>query len=107
METASLSSVIILAFVIFHLINFHFVDKSGTTIYDIVSQAFADPLYVLLYVLAMVVAAFHVSHGFWSAFQTLGVNHPKYTPFIWGASIAFSIVVGLGFGFLPIYLAIV
>jgi succinate dehydrogenase / fumarate reductase cytochrome b subunit len=55
----------------------------------------------------MVVVAFHVSHGLWSAFQTLGVNHPKYMPFIKGVSIAFSLVVGLGFGFLPIYLAIV
>lgn len=106
-RTMPYSGLIILAFVIFHLINFHFIDKSGTTIYDIVAQAFSDPLYVLLYVLAMVVLAFHVSHGFWSAFQTLGVNHPKYMPFIMGAGIAFSLVVGLGFGFLPIYLAIV
>lgn len=106
-RTMPYSGLIILAFVIFHLKNFHFIDKSGTTIYDVVTQAFADPVYVLLYVLAMVVVAFHVSHGFWSAFQTLGINHPKYMPLIKGASIAFSLVVGLGFGFLPIYLAIV
>lgn len=106
-RTMPYTGLIILAFVVFHLINFHFVDKSGTTIYDILAQAFASPVYVLLYVLAMVVTAFHVSHGFWSAFQTVGVNHPKYMPLIMGASIAFSLVVGLGFGFLPIYLAIV
>lgn len=106
-RTMPYTGLIILAFVVFHLINFHFVDKSGTTIYDIVSQAFSDPVYVLLYILAMVVVAFHVSHGFWSAFQTLGINHPKYMPFIKGVSIVFSLVVGLGFGFLPIYLAIV
>ena len=106
-RTMPYTGLIILAFVVFHLINFHFIDKSGTTIYDIVSQAFSDPVYVLLYILAMVVVAFHVSHGFWSAFQTLGVNHPKYMPFIKGLSIVFSLVVGLGFGFLPIYLAIV
>jgi succinate dehydrogenase / fumarate reductase cytochrome b subunit len=58
----------------------------------------------VFYVLAMAVAAIHVSHGFWSAFQTLGANHPKYMPFIRGAGIAFSIIVGLGFGLLPIYL---
>jgi succinate dehydrogenase / fumarate reductase cytochrome b subunit len=106
-RTMPYSGLIILAFVVFHLINFHFIDKSGTTIYDIVAQAFTDPVYVLLYIVAMVVVAFHVSHGLWSAFQTLGVNHPKYMPFIKGVSIAFSLVVGLGFGFLPIYLAIV
>ena len=106
-RTMPYSGLIILVFVVFHLINFHFVDKSGTTIYDIVSQAFADPVYVLLYVLAMAVVALHVSHGFWSAFQTIGANHPKYMPIIWVVGLAFSLVVGLGFGFLPIYMAMV
>lgn len=105
-RTMPYSGLIILAFVVFHLINFHFVDKSGTTIYDIVSQAFAKPFYVLLYVLAMAVVALHVSHGFWSAFQTVGANHPKYMPIIRGVGIAFSVLVGLGFGFLPIYMAV-
>jgi succinate dehydrogenase / fumarate reductase cytochrome b subunit len=45
-----------------------------------------------------------VNHGFWSAFQTLGTNHPKYMPIIKAAGIVFSLSVGLGFGLLPIYL---
>ena len=67
---------------IYHLMNFHFVDKTGTTIFDIVSQAFNNPLNILIYIAAMVIAALHVSHSFWSAFQTLGTNHPKYMPMI-------------------------
>ena len=55
-----------------HLLNFHFVDKTHTTIYQIVSSAFSKPGYVAVYTFAMIVAAVHVSHGFWSAFQTLG-----------------------------------
>ena len=54
----------------------------------------------------MIVAAVHVSHGFWSAFQTLGANHPKYMPLIRGGSIVFSLLVGLGFGLLPVYLLV-
>jgi succinate dehydrogenase / fumarate reductase cytochrome b subunit len=103
-RTMPYTGILILAFVVFHLINFHFVDKSQTTIYDIVSAAFASPVYVILYVLAMIIAAVHVSHGFWSGFQTLGANHPKYMPFIKVVGIVFSLIVGLGFGLLPIYL---
>ena len=103
-RTMPYSGILLLAFVVFHLINFHFVDKTETTIYDIVSGAFSSAGYVVLYVLAMIVAAVHVSHGFWSAFQTLGANHPKYMPAIKAGGIVFSLIVGFGFGLLPIYL---
>ena len=58
-----------------------------------------------LRVSAMIIAAVHVSHGFWSAFQTLGANHPKYMPLIMAGSVVFAVVVAVGFGFLPIYVA--
>ncbi len=103
-RTMPYTGLLLLGFVVYHLLNFHFVDKTDTTIYDIVSGNFANPAMVTLYVCAMIVAAVHVSHGFWSAFQTLGANHPKYMPLIRGASIVFSLLVGLGFGLLPVYL---
>ena len=99
------TGVLILAFVVFHLLNFSFVDKTGTTIFDIVSGAFADPTYVCLYIVAMVMVGLHVRHGFWSLFQTLGANHPKYMPLIMVLSLVFSLLVGIGFGFLPLYIA--
>lgn len=105
-RTMPYTGIILLAFVVFHLINFHFVDKTDTTIYTIVSEAFSNPLYVMLYIAAMVVAAVHVSHGFWSAFQTLGANHPKYMPFFRTVSLVFALVVGIGFGVLPIFISI-
>jgi len=104
--TMPYTGVILLVFVIVHLINFTFVDKSGTTIANIVAQTFENPLWVSIYVFAMVVAAVHVSHGFWSAFQTLGANHSKYMPFIMVASIIFSLIVGFGFGLLPIFVSL-
>jgi succinate dehydrogenase / fumarate reductase, cytochrome b subunit len=97
---------ILLLFVIFHLMNFHFVDKTGTTMFQLLSDAFASPVYILIYVIAVIIAAIHVSHGLWSAFQSLGAHHPKYTPFLRGVSIVFSVVVGIGFGFLPVYVAL-
>lgn len=95
---------IILAFVVFHLINFSFVDKTQRTIFEIVSSAFANPVYIIIYVFVMIVVAFHVNHGFWSAFQTIGANHPKYMPAIMALSFIVSLIFGFGFGMLPIYI---
>jgi succinate dehydrogenase / fumarate reductase cytochrome b subunit len=107
--TMPYTGVLILLFIIFHLSNFSrfFVDQGGTTIYQIVSNSFQNPAYVGLYVLAMLVVALHVSHGFWSLFQTFGLNHPKYMPAISITGLVVSVVFGLGFGFLPIYIAFI
>jgi len=105
-RTMPYSGVIILGFVIFHLINFSFVDKADRTIFQIVSSAFANPAYVIIYMAVMIIVAFHVRHGLWSAFQTLGGNHPKYMPAIMMLSVVIGIIVAVGFGFLPIYLAL-
>ena len=102
--TMPYTGILILLFVIFHLTNFSFVDKSHTTIFDIVAGSFQNPAYVAIYVAAMIVVALHVSHGFWSLFQTLGANHPKYMPIITGAGLVVSIVFGVGFGFIPLYI---
>ena len=103
-KTMPYTGILILCFVIFHLINFTFVDKSNTKIYEIVSSAFASPVYVVIYIIAVIVVALHVRHGLWSAFQTIGANHPKYMPAIIIASVVFGLIVGLGFGVLPIYI---
>jgi succinate dehydrogenase / fumarate reductase cytochrome b subunit len=105
-RTMPYTGILLLAFVIFHLINFHFADRTGTTIYEIVSGAFKNPAYVVVYIIAVVIAAFHVSHGFWSAFQTIGANHPKYMPLVRTIGVVFSLMVGIGFGAIPVYLFI-
>ena len=102
--TMPYTGLIILAFVIFHLINFSFVDKTQRTIFEIVSSAFTNPVYMVVYVLVMIVVALHIRHGFWSAFQTIGANHPKYMPTIMALSVIASLILGFGFGLLPIYL---
>lgn len=95
---------VLLAFVIFHLLNFSFIDKGQRTIFEIVSTAFSNPIYMIIYVIAMVVLALHIRHGFWSAFQTVGANHPKYMPAIMVLSIVVGLIFGFGFGLLPIYI---
>jgi succinate dehydrogenase / fumarate reductase cytochrome b subunit len=90
--------------VIIHLLNFHFVQRTDQGIFQIVDRVFSNPGYVVFYIVSMIVAALHVKHGLWSAFQTLGANHPKYFPLIKVLSLIFSLCVGAGFGFIPIFM---
>ena len=105
-RTMPYTGIVILAFVIFHLFHFTFVDKTSTTVFDMVTAAFNQPFYMLLYAILMIVVALHVRHGFWSAFQTLGVNHPKYMLTVATVSIAAGVIVALGFGLLPLVIAL-
>ena len=71
-------------------------------LYTRVDAAYREWWIVLFYVVSMVVLAYHLKHGFQSAFQSLGINHPKYTPFIKFVGVAFSILIPLGFAIIPI-----
>lgn len=61
---------------------------------------------VLFYVISMIVLAYHLLHGFQSAFQSLGFNHPKYTPLIKKLGAAFAILVPLLFAIIPVIIFI-
>jgi succinate dehydrogenase / fumarate reductase cytochrome b subunit len=50
----------------------------------------------------MISLAYHLLHGFQSSFQTLGLNHKKYTPWIKKIGLVFSIVVPATFAAMPI-----
>ena len=70
----------------------------------IVSEAFKQEWLVALYVLSMIFLGFHLSHGFTSAFQTLGINHKKYSPAIKAIGTAYSILVPALFASMPVYI---
>ena len=69
---------------------------------------FKDPQFglaaTILYVISMIVLAFHLSHGFASAFQSLGANNPKYNGLIKGFGKGFSIIVPFLFAIIPVYI---
>lgn len=101
--TAPYTGVLILVFIVIHLLTFRFVDKTNLNDFVILNNTFAGVGYVLLYIAAVIVVSVHVSHGFWSGFQTLGLNHPKYMPFIKKVGLVFSIVLGVGFASIPLF----
>lgn len=73
-------------------------------LYKIVEEGFKNIWLVLVYVLSMVAVAYHLIHGFQSAFQTLGLNHKKYTPLIKFIGIGvFGILIPIGFAAIPIF----
>jgi succinate dehydrogenase / fumarate reductase, cytochrome b subunit len=73
-------------------------------LYKEVQEAFKNIALVLFYVLGMVAMAFHLVHGFQSAFQSLGFNHPKYTPTIKTIGIiVFGVLIPLAFAAMPLF----
>ncbi|HZU26319.1 MAG TPA: succinate dehydrogenase cytochrome b subunit [Bryobacteraceae bacterium] len=107
------SGPIILAFVIYHLMQYTF--GVGGTPYD---QWAGHPgeidVYANLvhgfriwpisafYIIAMVLLCLHLYHGIWSAFQTLGASHPRYTPMLKNAAALIAILLAAGYISIPV-----
>lgn len=73
-------------------------------LYKQVDFAFQNVGLVILYVIAMAALAFHMIHGFTSAFQTLGVSHKKYLPIIQGLGVwLFGVIIPIAFAAMPLY----
>lgn len=110
--------IVIFIFIILHLWQFWLQMKMGIlppveveaydhpvqNLYLPVMEAFANPLYVIFYVICMWVVGVHLWHGFWSSFQTLGLNHPRYTPLIKGIGVVYSVGISAGFALIPIWI---
>lgn len=113
-KNMALLGIITLVFIIAHLKGFWYEFKFGAIpfatydgveykdVYQIVAATYAQPLFVAFYVICMVFLGLHLSHGFSSAFQSMGLNHKKYTPFISKLGTLYSILIPLGFASIPI-----
>ena len=101
--TMPYTGILILAFVTWHLYAFRLNPPAPDALFAFVSDFFRNPVNVGLYSAAMIVVALHVRHGLWSAFQTLGANHPKYMPGIEKLSLVFGLLVAVGLGALPLF----
>lgn len=103
---------LLLLFLIVHLA--HFWVKSRFTglpgedangnenLYAVMQEVFHMGWVVFVYVGGVIALAYHLLHGFPSAFQTLGWNHPKYNGLIKTVGTLFSIIIPLIFALMPI-----
>lgn len=111
---------VILAFIIIHMSNFWYKMKFGkleeyeldgimvTDLYTVVIAFFTDNNmglpFTILYVISMIAIAFHLFHGFQSAFQTWGLNHPEWNSIIKRTGKGFAILIPLLFAIIPIFI---
>lgn len=104
-RTMALTGTLILAFVIIHVATFKYQlgGQKGVDLFAHVLGWFANPWYSIFYVLAVGGVGLHLSHGVQSAMQTFGVSHPRYTPLIRKAGLAFAFLIFAGFASLPVY----
>jgi succinate dehydrogenase / fumarate reductase cytochrome b subunit len=104
------TGVVTLAFVVVHLKQFKFgalyqVEGSGVRdLYRLELELFRQPATVALYVLAMLLIGFHLRHGISSAFQSLGIDHPRHARVILAAGTLLAIVIAGGLGFIPLWI---
>lgn len=115
--------IILLAFIIVHMAQFwgkmHFaempmaeyagLDAPIKDLYTVVVDLYTGEMgiiWVAVYVFCMAAIGFHLSHGFQSAFQSMGWNHPKYTPIIKKAGMMFSVLISIAFACIPVIIFI-
>ena len=107
-----LSGIVILSFLGLHFYDFwfpeinykyiEFLPENPDRYYEELVHKFHDRIKVILYSVSFFFLALHLYHGFASSFQTVGVNN-KFSKSIKLFTVAFSIVVPLGFVFIAVF----
>ncbi|NJK88872.1 MAG: succinate dehydrogenase cytochrome b subunit [Myxococcales bacterium] len=103
-RTMALAGIVILAFTVVHVKTFKFGPRDGADgLWGLVMRTFQDPVMVTWYVLAMLALGLHMSHGFASAFTTLGVVRPELRSRLQALGVAVGWLIAVGFISFPIY----
>jgi succinate dehydrogenase / fumarate reductase cytochrome b subunit len=100
---------IILTFLILHWFNFYFiklgiVKGNAEDFYSVAHSLFKIPAYDFIYLTCFALLGFHLFHAFYSAFQTLGLNHRLWNPVVKPIALIYAIVIPAGFAFISISL---
>ncbi len=109
-RSMGLLGTIILLFLILHLSNFWFPNRSHQgfllgeeiNLYQKMQEVFSELWVVIVYVLGCISLGYHLAHGFQSAFKTLGVHNKRWHALISIVGYSFSIIVALMFALMPL-----
>src|SRR5690606_3449676 len=103
---------LVLAFLVMHIINFFWIIKFNPehveTLsngeYELVSSLFkGSVMYGVLYIIGGILLGIHLSHGFWSAFQTLGLSNKNWLTRLQFIGKLYAIIIAVGFSIIPLY----
>lgn len=115
-STMIYTGLLVLVFLVIHIWTFKYgpAEAEGyvTTVdgvemrdlHRLVVEKFQQPVYVVGYVVSMILLGLHLSHAFWSAAQSLGFYHDRYTPVLFTAGRALAAIISLGFLIIPIWI---
>jgi succinate dehydrogenase / fumarate reductase cytochrome b subunit len=110
-----ITGIVLGVFVVWHVKMFKFGDHgaylhpNGTAmkdLYSLVVTSFGSVWITAVYVAVMILLGFHLRHGIWSAFQSLGWNNTRYMPLLQGAGLVFAIALAVAFLVLPLYICL-
>ena len=108
----------IFAFLILHMINFFLKLRFGvvpqvtydggityiSNSYLLVSEFFVSYWwYNVIYIVSAILLGLHLSHGFWSAFQSVGLTNKKWLNRLEITANIYAIVIATGFTIIPLY----
>jgi succinate dehydrogenase / fumarate reductase cytochrome b subunit len=109
-STMILSGLVLAVFVMIHVQQFKFgtfyqvAETPGVRdLYRTEIEIFQRPFWVIVYVVATLLVGLHLRHGVASAFQSLGLDHPRYTQRLVAISVALGILIGGGLAIIPIW----
>jgi succinate dehydrogenase / fumarate reductase, cytochrome b subunit len=99
----------ILTFLILHWFNFYFmkiglVKGNPDDFYSVAHDLFKLPVYDIIYLTCFALLGFHLFHAFYSAFQTLGLNHRLWNPLVRPIALIYAVLIPAGFALISISL---
>lgn len=100
---------VFLLFLVFHLADLTWgaqpaapeVWEHGEVYANFVASFSRAPV-TIFYVIAMIALGFHLYHGFWSMFQSLGVNHPRFNAWRRHLATGFAALIVVGNSVMPL-----
>jgi succinate dehydrogenase cytochrome b subunit len=102
------SGPILLAFVIYHLLHLTagYIHPCGPFIegdvYHNMVAGFQVWYVSAWYIFSIILLGFHIRHGAWSMFQSLGMNHPRHTPLLKKGAAGVAVIIALGYISIPV-----
>lgn len=107
---------VLLPFLIFHIAHFtrgpgieegYVTQVEGSQardVYRLVVEEFQNPIMVAVYAISMLMMGLHLRHGFWSAFQSLGLSYPNWRRPIMALGFLIALLLAGGFLVIPLWI---